>query len=55
MEFAVGHVAGSIHIALTGQYASWAARIPGLDTPLIILGEDLEHIIWNTFRNRVCA
>jgi glyoxylase-like metal-dependent hydrolase (beta-lactamase superfamily II)/rhodanese-related sulfurtransferase len=44
MEFAVAHVPGSIHIALTGQYASWAARILGLNTPLIIAGEDLEHI-----------
>ena len=35
---------GSIHIALTGQYASWAARILGLDTPLIIVGEDPEHV-----------
>ena len=25
MQFAVAHVPGSIHIALTGQYASWAA------------------------------
>ena len=30
MQFAVAHVPGSIHIALTGQYASWAARILGL-------------------------
>jgi glyoxylase-like metal-dependent hydrolase (beta-lactamase superfamily II)/rhodanese-related sulfurtransferase len=44
MEFAVAHVPGSIHIALTGQYASWAARILGLDTRLIIAGEDLEHV-----------
>ena len=44
MEFAVAHVPGSVHIALTGQYASWAARILGLDTPLIIAGEDLEHV-----------
>jgi hydroxyacylglutathione hydrolase len=35
---------GSVHIALTGQYASWAARILGLDTPLIIAGEDPEHV-----------
>ena len=34
------HVPGSIHIALTGQYASWAARILGVDTRLIIVGED---------------
>jgi len=44
MQFAVGHVPGSMHIALTGQYASWAARILGLDTPLIVVGEDLDHV-----------
>ena len=44
MEFAVAHVPGSVHIALTGQYASWAARILGLETRLIICGEDLPHV-----------
>jgi hydroxyacylglutathione hydrolase len=44
MQFAVAHVPGSIHIALTGQYASWAARILGLNTRLIIAGEDPEHV-----------
>lgn len=44
MQFAVAHVPGSIHIALTGQYASWAARILGLDRRLIIAGEDPDHI-----------
>lgn len=44
MHFAVAHVPGSLHIALTGQYASWAARILGLGTRLIIAGEDLEHV-----------
>ena len=44
MQFAVAHVPGSVHIALTGQYASWAARILGLDMPLIIVGEDPEHV-----------
>lgn len=44
MQFAVAHVPGSIHIALTGQYASWAARILGLNTRLIICGEDPEHV-----------
>lgn len=44
MEFAVAHVPGSIHIMLTGQYASWAARILGLDTRLILSGEDAEHV-----------
>jgi glyoxylase-like metal-dependent hydrolase (beta-lactamase superfamily II) len=44
VSFAAGHVPGSIHIALTGQFASWAARILGLDTSLIIVGEDHESI-----------
>ena len=44
MQFAVAHVPGSVHIALTGQYASWAARILGLDPRLIIAAEDLEHV-----------
>ena len=44
MQFAVAHVPGSLHIALTGQYASWAARILGLNTRLIIAGEDPEHV-----------
>ncbi len=44
MQFAVAHVPGSVHIALTGQYASWAARILGLDTRLFIVGEDPEHV-----------
>ena len=44
MEFAVAHVPGAIHIALTGQYASWAARILGLDTKLILVGEDVDHV-----------
>ncbi len=44
VQFAAAHVPGSIHIALTGQFASWAARILGLHTPLIISGEDPEHV-----------
>ena len=44
MQFAVAHVPGSTHIALTGQYASWAARILGLDRPLIIAAEDTEQV-----------
>ena len=44
MQFAVAHVPGAVHIGLTGQYASWAARILGLDTRLIIAGEDLEQV-----------
>jgi len=43
-QFAAAHLPGAIHIALTGQYASWAARILSLDTSLILVGEDLDSI-----------
>jgi hydroxyacylglutathione hydrolase len=44
MQFAVAHVPGSIHIALSGPYASWAARILGLDRRIILVGEDADHL-----------
>ncbi len=44
MEFAVAHVPGSVHIALSGQYASWAARILGLDRRIILVGEDADQL-----------
>lgn len=48
MQFAVAHVPGSLHIGLTGQYASWAARvlgaIGGLDARIVIAGEDPGHV-----------
>lgn len=44
MQFAVAHVPGSIHIALSGQYASWAARILGLDRCIILVGEDEDQL-----------
>lgn len=44
MQFAVAHVPRSVHIALSGQYASWAARILGLDKRIILVGEDADHL-----------
>lgn len=44
MQFAVAHIPGSMHIALSGQYASWAARILGLDRRIILVGEDAGHL-----------
>jgi len=44
MQFAVAHVPGSVHIALSGQYASWAARLLGLDKNIILVGEDPDHL-----------
>jgi glyoxylase-like metal-dependent hydrolase (beta-lactamase superfamily II) len=39
-QFAAGHAAGSIQIGLSGQFASWAAIIIGLETDIILLAED---------------
>ena len=44
MQFAVAHVPGSMHVGLSGQYASWAARILGLDTRIILVGEDADYL-----------
>lgn len=44
MQFAVAHVPGSLHVALSGQYASWVARILGLDKRIILVGEDDDHL-----------
>ncbi|HEY4364434.1 MAG TPA: MBL fold metallo-hydrolase [Bryobacteraceae bacterium] len=44
MQFAVAHVPGSVHIALSGQYASWAARILGLDKRIILVGEEADQL-----------
>jgi hydroxyacylglutathione hydrolase len=44
MQFAVAHVPGSIHIGLSGQYASWAARILGLDNRIVLVGEDSDQL-----------
>jgi hydroxyacylglutathione hydrolase len=43
-QFAAAHIPRSVHIALTGQFASWAARILGLDARLSLCGEDVDHV-----------
>jgi len=39
-QFGAGHIPGSIHIALCGQYASWAGTLLGLETPVVLVAED---------------
>jgi hydroxyacylglutathione hydrolase len=42
-EFCAGHVPGSINIALSGQFASWAGAILGLDSrPVLIAESDIQ-------------
>ena len=43
-DFAAGHVPGSINIALSGQFASWAGGILGIHSKPILIGESDEQI-----------
>ena len=40
VQFAAAHIPGSIHIGLSGQFASWAARMLGIESRVILLAED---------------
>jgi hydroxyacylglutathione hydrolase len=44
MQFAVAHVPGSLPIALSGQFASWTARILGLDKRIVLVGEEADQL-----------
>jgi rhodanese-related sulfurtransferase/glyoxylase-like metal-dependent hydrolase (beta-lactamase superfamily II) len=39
-EFGAGHISGSVNIPLSGQFASWAGALLGLETELILVAED---------------
>jgi glyoxylase-like metal-dependent hydrolase (beta-lactamase superfamily II)/rhodanese-related sulfurtransferase len=43
-EFAAGHVPGSINVALSGQFASWAGGILGIHSRPILVGENEQQI-----------
>lgn len=49
-QFGAGHVPGSINIGLGGQFASWAGRLLGLDTPLVLVAEDDERVAESRMR-----
>jgi glyoxylase-like metal-dependent hydrolase (beta-lactamase superfamily II) len=42
--FGDGHIPGSINIALSGQFASWAGTLISLNTPIILVAEDLDKV-----------
>jgi rhodanese-related sulfurtransferase len=44
LEFAAAHIPRAIHIALAGQFASWAGIVLGLDRELVLIGEDDEKV-----------
>ena len=43
-EFAAGHVAGSVNIALSGQFASWAGAVIGLSSHPVLIAGTPEHL-----------
>lgn len=39
-DYGAGHVAGSVHIGLTGQFASWAGTLLPPDAPIVLVAAD---------------
>jgi len=48
--FAAAHVPGSINIALSGQYASWAGALLGLNARPILIAENAEKLAESRMR-----
>ena len=44
VRFGAGHVPGSIHIALSGQFASWAGTLIGIGPSVVLVAEDAERL-----------
>jgi hydroxyacylglutathione hydrolase len=44
-QFGGGHIPGAVHIGLSGQFASWAGRLVGLGTMIILVAEDRETML----------
>ena len=44
VQFGAGSVPGSLEIALTGQYATWAGMLIGLERPVILVVEEEERV-----------
>jgi glyoxylase-like metal-dependent hydrolase (beta-lactamase superfamily II)/rhodanese-related sulfurtransferase len=44
-QFGGAHIPGAIHIALSGQFASWAGRLIGLNHRIILVAEDRESML----------
>ena len=44
-QFAAGHVPGSVNIALSGQFASWAAALLGLSASPVLIADSQEAVV----------
>lgn len=49
-EYLASHVPGSVHIALSGQFASWAGTLLGLEPEIILAAEDPERVAESRLR-----
>jgi glyoxylase-like metal-dependent hydrolase (beta-lactamase superfamily II)/rhodanese-related sulfurtransferase len=49
-QFGAGHVPGSLHIALQGQYASWAGTLIGIGPAIVVVAEDVKRAEESTVR-----
>jgi rhodanese-related sulfurtransferase len=43
-QYGAGHVPGSLHIGLSGQFASWAGALISPGTPIILVSEEEEQV-----------
>ena len=43
-QYGAGHVPGSLHIGLSGQFASWAGALVHPETPIVFVAEEEEHV-----------
>jgi len=43
-QYGTGHVPGSLHIGLSGQFASWAGTLIRPEVPIVLVTEDVERV-----------
>ena len=43
-QYGAGHVPGSLHVGLGGQFASWAGSARPAENPIVLVTEDEEHV-----------
>ena len=44
-QFGGAHIPGAIHIALSGQFASWAGRVLGLNQRIVLVSEERDGML----------
>src|SRR5260370_42486682 len=44
VAFGTGHVAGSINVGLSGQFASWAGSLIPSGLPIVLVADDVDQV-----------